>query len=385
MNKGGRRWLVRWLAVVLAGALSGAAAKGQAPQPEKPLMADQVFKNIQVLRGLTVDEFMGTMGFIASALSMNCSECHDLTGASDFASDAFPNKQMARRMILMVDMFNKVNFAGKREVTCFSCHRGASRPKVTPSLAEQYAPVEDDDPNEIEPAATPIPNAPKPEQIFDRYLQAIGGAQRASALTSWVAKGTYAGFDTSEAEVPVDIYAKAPNQRSVIVHLKDAGDSIRITDGVNAWNTSNGTFMPVPVYPLSGGELAGAKLDAALSFPGQIKQLFNNWTANFSAVEIDGNPAEVVQGTQPDGTPVKLYFDKKSSLLARQVRYTNTPLGLIPTQVDYSDYRPVGGVKLPHKITVTWTDGRTTFSLSEIRPNVAVEASRFVKPAPRPR
>src|SRR5262249_19733472 len=107
MNSLSKQWVVRSLAAILVCALTAAVVKGQAPQPEKPLMADDVFKNIQVLRGLTVDQFMGTMGFIASALSMNCSECHDLTGASDFASDAIPRKQMARRMILMVDMFNK--------------------------------------------------------------------------------------------------------------------------------------------------------------------------------------------------------------------------------------------------------------------------------------
>jgi hypothetical protein len=380
MNFFSKRVIVRSLAIVLVGALTAAGVKGQAPQPEKPLMADDVFKNIQVLHGLTVDQFMGTMGFIASALSMNCSECHDLTGASDFASDIIPRKQTARRMILMVDMFNKVNFAGKREVTCFSCHRGASRPKVTPSLAEQYMQVEDDDPNEVEPLETPVATAPKPEQILDKYIQAIGGAQRANAITSWTAKGTYSGFDTSDAKVPVDIYAKAPNQRTVLVHLPGAGDNARVCDGVNAWNTSNGTFMPIPVFPLSGGELQGAKLDAALSFPGQIKTLFKNWTANFPATAIDDAPVDVVQATQPDGTAVKFYFDKKTNLLLRQVRYTDTPIGLIPAQIDYSDYRPVAGVKLPFKMLVTWTDGRTNFELTEIRPNVPIDGSRFAKP-----
>jgi len=373
--------MVRSLAILLAGALGAAGVQGQAPQPEKPLMADEVFKNIQVLHGLTVDQFMGTMGFIASALSMNCSECHDLTGASDFASDAIPRKQMARRMILMVDMFNKVNFAGKREVTCYSCHRGAGLPKVTPSLAEQYEAPPEDDPNEVEPVETAIPNAPTADQILDKYIQAVGGAQRANAITSWVAKGTYSGFDTEDAKAPVDIYAKAPNQRSVVVHLPGgAGDNVRNCDGVNAWNTSNGTFLSIPVFPLSGGELAGAKLDAALSFPGQIKQLFKNWTAKFPATTIDDNPVAVVQGTQPDGTPVKFYFDKKTNLLLRQVRYTDTPIGLIPAQIDYSDYRAVSGVKLPYKILVTWTDGRSNIELSEIRPNVAIEATRFAKP-----
>src|SRR6266852_4171369 len=103
--------------------LSVAAASGQTPQQEKPPMADDVFKNIQVLRGLTVDQFMGTMGFIAAALSLNGSECHDTSSAAAYALDN-PRKQMARKMIVMLDAFNRANFGGRREVTCYSCHRG---------------------------------------------------------------------------------------------------------------------------------------------------------------------------------------------------------------------------------------------------------------------
>jgi hypothetical protein len=363
--------------------LVAASTSGQTAQPDKPQMADDVFKNIQVLRGLTVDQFMGTMGFIASALSMNCSECHDLSGRGDFAADN-PRKQVARRMILMVDAFNKTNFAGKREVTCYSCHRGASRPKITPSLVEQYTAPPDDDPNEVELSEAPIPSALSADQIFDRYIQALGGTQRLAAVTSFAARGIYAGFDTEDEKVPVDIYAKSPNQRSTVVHLR-AGDNIRTFDGTNAWNTSAGTLMPIPVVTLSGGELAGAKLDAALSFPGQIKQLSKDWRTNFPLTVIDDNLVDVVQGTQPDNTPVKFYFDKKTGLLLRQVRYADTPIGFIPTQIDYADYRAVSGVQMPFKLTTTWTDGRSVIEITELRANVPVDAARFAKPAPGPR
>src|SRR6266702_5266841 len=126
-----------------------ALANGQTAPQEKPLMAEDVFKNIQVLRGLTVDQFMGTMGFIAAALSMNCSECHDTSSTAAYALDN-PRKQMARKMIVMMNAFNKANFGGKREVTCYSCHRGDIRPRVTPRLAEQYGAPPPEDPNDVE-------------------------------------------------------------------------------------------------------------------------------------------------------------------------------------------------------------------------------------------
>ena len=90
----------------------------------------------------------------------------------------------------------------------------------------------------------------------------------------------------------------------------------------------------------------------------------------------------VVQGTTAAKSRVKLFFDKESGLLVRQVRYVDTPVGTVPTQVDYADYRDVSGVKMPYRLTLTWTDGRSTIELSEVRPNAPIEASKFAKPAP---
>jgi photosynthetic reaction center cytochrome c subunit len=373
------RWISR--SAVRAGAvclLAVALANGQSAPQEKPLMADDVFKNIQVLRGLTVDQFMGTMGFIAAALSMNCSECHH-TGSVERYADDTPMKQTARKMILMVNALNKSNFGGKREVTCYSCHRSDARPKVTPSLAEQYGTPPPDDPDEVEIGETPAAGAPTADQVLNKYIQALGGAQKLGSITSLTGKGTYEGFDTEGDKFPVEIYAKAPNERTTVVHLR-AGDNIRTFDGRNAWNTSAGTLLPIPVFTLTGGEFEGARIDASLSFPGQIKQLLKNWRTGFPSTTIDDKDVDVIEGSSADNSPVKFYFDKKTGLLVRQVRYTDTALGLNPTQIDYSDYRDVSGVKMPYHLITTWTDGRSTIVLSELRANVSIDAAKFAKP-----
>jgi hypothetical protein len=79
---------------------------------------------------------------------------------------------------------------------------------------------------------------------------------------------------------------------------------------------------------------------------------------------------------------VKLYFDPASGLLVRLVYFNDTPVGRIPTQIDYEDYRDVAGVKLPFKWTTTWTDGRSVIELESVQPNVAIDARRFAKPDP---
>jgi len=373
------------LVVALAGAQ--APAGGQTTSAPKPVMAEDVLKNVQVLRGIPLDEFMGTMGFFAAALSLNCTDCHvgaALDNWERYADDT-PRKQTTRKMVLMVRAINQANFGGKREVTCYTCHRSSFRPKVTPSLAEQYGTPPPDDPDELESVdQAPAPRAPSADQILDKYIQALGGAQRLANLTSFVAKGTYTGYDTSDAKVPVEVYAKAPGQRTTIAHVPvgdgTAKDSMSVYDGRAGWISTPNTL--VPMLALTGGNLDGAKVDADLSFPGRIKQTLTNWRTGFPETTIDDHDVQIVQGISAGKSLVKLYFDKKSGLLIRQVRYADTVVGLNPRQIDYSDYREVSGVKLPFRWTETWTDGQSTFEMSAVQANIPIDAAKFAKPAP---
>ena len=92
---------------------------------------------------------------------------------------------------------------------------------------------------------------------------------------------------------------------------------------------------------------------------------------------------QVVQGTGPRNTLVTLYFDKASGLLLRMVRYGASPIGRIPTQIDYADYRDVAGVKLPFRMTFAWLNGRDAIQLDDVRPNVPIDAAKFGRPAPQ--
>ena len=254
---------------------------------------------------------------------------------------------------------------------------------MVPSLAEQYGSLPKIQ-NEVESHGEALTrDAPSVDQILDKYIQAVGGAQRLATLTSFVAKGTYSGYDTSDDKVPVEVYAKAPNQRTTILHAPVGEgltkDGTTTFDGHAGWINAANTL--VPMLTLTGGNLDGARVDAALSFPGGTKQALTDWRDGFPELNIDDRDVEVIQGTSGKST-VKLYFDKQSGLLVRQVRYAQTIVGLNPTQVDYSDYRDVAGVKLPFHWVVTWTDGQSTFDMNQVQPNVAIDAAKFAKPAP---
>jgi hypothetical protein len=332
-------------------------------------MAEEVFKNIQVLKGIPVDEFMGTMGIFASALGKNCSECHGVESGGNWALYAqdTPLKQTARRMVLMVKQINDANFGGRQMVTCYSCHRVQSHPKVTPSLVALYS-APPDEPDDI---VTQSSNVPKPDEIFDKYLTAIGGAARISALTSFTAKGTYQGFDDADPH-PLEVSVKAPNQRLWLWH-SGFGDRAMVFNGRDGWVTAAPEERPFPVEILTGQEL---------TFPTRIKQALTQMKVGVP-VSIGDHDMNVVQGRTAAGTLVTLYFDMESGLLTRLMRYADSPVGRIVTQYDYEDYRPVAGVQMPFKWTRTWLDGRSVFLLTDVQPNVNIPADRFAGPPQR--
>jgi hypothetical protein len=193
---------------------------------------------------------------------------------------------------------------------------------------------------------------PTAEQVFDKYFQAIGGRQRLASLTSFITKGTYSGYDTEIEDVALETYAKAPDQRTTVVHLR-TGDSITTFDGRAGWISE--ADKPVPLIQLTGGEVDGAKVDAAINFPIGLNQLRTIWRVG--TTQIDDQDVLVVEGTGGAPQPLKLYFDKESGLLVRQVRYVQLPVGRIPAQIDYSVYREAGGIKIPFKVVATWVDG----------------------------
>jgi hypothetical protein len=359
------------MTLVLAAAI---LAAGQAPPAEKAPLAEQVFTNVRVLRGIPVDEFMGTMGFFSASLGMSCEDCH---GASDttwenYARDVSPKKATARRMIQMMTTINQTSFGGRAAVTCYTCHRGGAKPKVTPSLALLYGAAVSDDMDDVIVAAK---DGPSVDQIFSKYLQAIGG-QRVSTLSSVVAKGTSTGYGP-EGTRPIEIFAKAPNQRTMVFHTLD-GDSTTTFDGRVAWSAV--PHKPVPVLMLAGTELDGARLDAELMFPARIRDTLASWRVGSSA-EIDDKPMQVVQGSRPGGVLATLYFDSESGLLTRLVRYASSRVGRLPTQVDYSDYRDVTGIRIPSRLKITWLDGQEDVTITDVQLNVPIDAARFGKPA----
>jgi photosynthetic reaction center cytochrome c subunit len=357
--------------------LMGVALAAQQGSQNRPPMAEEVFKNIQVLKGIPVDDFMDTMGIMSAALGFDCVECHVAAGTDNvnwqFDTD---KKRMARRMTLMVAAINKANFGGRQVVTCWTCHRGRDIPVTMPSIDTVYGePVIY--PDEI--VKESFAGEPSADQILDKYLLALGGAERLAKVTSVVATGTSEGFRGFGGGGQVQIFAKAPDQRATIIKFAaNVGrpDAIRVFDGRNGWVSA--PLSVVPEYALGGSELDGARVDAQLSFPAQIRKVLTQLRVG-SPDNINGRDVHVVQGNGPRGLVATLYFDSETGLLLRMVRFGTSPIGRAPTQVDFADYRdvPGAGIKMPYRWTFGWLNGRDTFELKEVRVNVPIDAQVF--------
>jgi len=345
---------------------------------DRTQMAEEVFTNVQLLKGIPVDQFMGTMGFFSAATGLNCTDCHVDESGGDWARYADDNarKQLTRRMMQMVNSINQTNFGGHQVVTCFTCHRGASRPGVMPSIDLLYS-----SPPSFEPG-DPIAQArdqPSADALLVKYIAALGDAERLNALKGFAAKGRYLGYDDAEKS-PMELYAAAPARRTVVSHTA-SGDLTWVFDGQSGWVAAPLTDRPLPVMPVTGQDLDGLAIEVQVHFPLGLKQALTDWRVGVPT-EIDDRDVNVVQATTPKGGTVTFCFDAETGLLTRLVRFSASPVGRLVTRVDYDDYREVAGVKMPFKWTLSWLNGKSVFEIESVQPNVAIDNARFARPAP---
>ncbi len=355
--------------LALSASLALAAAKAQfGAAPQSPKLAEEQFKNIKVLKGVPADQIFPSMQFITASLGVECEYCHVRGDKGlEFEKDDKKNKVTARKMMEMMFAINKENFEGHRDVTCYSCHRGAANPVATPIIS-------DEEPKpEAASAKSPAdakPILPPADQLLDKYLAAIGGDAALQKVTSRVEKGKIAA---NGQQLPIEVYAKAPDKRISIMHMPN-GESVIAFDGKQGWLSNVGH-----PHMMSAAENDAARIDSDLYFPAHVKTLYKKFTV-VPGEKIDGRDTYLVVGRNEGQPPLRLYFDQQSGLLLRLVRYAETALGRMPTQIDYADYRDADGVKIPYRWTLARPGNRFTIQVDQVQQNVPVEDAKFTPP-----
>jgi hypothetical protein len=326
-----------------------------------------VYKNLQVLEGIPSDQLISTMRFISASLGVECRYCHV---QDHFDNDDKKPKQSARDMMRMMATINKDSFSGDREVTCYSCHKGSPKPDAIPAVAsEAHAQTVTD------PSAGKLPaNLPTADELIDHYIQAAGGAVAIDRITSREESGT---ATLNGQSVHFEVFSRNPGEQVVVRHLA-AGDDVAVLNRDEGWFSTPGR----PLREMEAADLDAARMDADIQFPLHIKRLFADLSVEYPE-RIGDREVYVISGTREGRPAVKLYFDEQSGLLVRLVRYAESPLGRVPTQLDFDDYRNVDGVETPFRWTVAQPGESSTMRMEHVQQNIPIDEAKFAKPAGR--
>jgi photosynthetic reaction center cytochrome c subunit len=398
------------------------AADGPPPPPltaeaMKGQTAGQFYKNVKVLKDIPATDLHPAMEYITVALGVGCGYCHTM---EKFDSDDKKEKNVARGMMAMTMALNANVFDGKREITCFTCHRGASKGAPTPvfpgekspaepTAAEIFPPLAVRNITNIDPSMSPSkapasvlsgpPAAPKPmaasqaslpavADVFSKYAQALGGMAAIGKVTSLVERGTVEMLvpppprpqgtppaPRAIGTVPAEIDRKIPGKVVVSVEFPGRAPNLEGFDGIIAW---------IGAREITGDEL-GLRKEFA-EFPPALKFREDHFRVQLDALErIGDRDAYRVVGTRPDGSALdRLYFDVQTGLLLRSYTTMQSVLGAFPEETNYDDYRAVNGVKVPFTLGVVSPEGNRTYKWSQVDVNAPVEDSRFTKPLPPP-
>lgn len=347
-------------------------AAPQTGQKEKTIGETQ--KNIKVLNDLPASQLIPMMNLIAASLGVKCNYCHvQKNGQWEFPNDEKPEKGTAREMIAMTLNINKTTFKGATEVSCYTCHHGRTHPQ---SLLE--LPISEPTPRPTQAPATsaPMPAQPTSDDILKKYTEAVGGQAAIDKLKTRTMKGTYtlANGATGNYEV-----TQAAPDKFYVLRTSPQGSAEQAFNSTEGWAKDGRD-----VSDIRPDQLVDLKAEYQFFKDFNLKEQYTRM--NIRRDKINGRDVFAITGTRPDKRRERLFFDAETGLLVRRMGYTDTPLGILPDQVDFEDYRDVDGVKVPFTVKIYVVGGFSTAlrKFSEIKFNTPVEDSRFARPAAAP-
>jgi hypothetical protein len=337
---------------------------------------EDAFKNIKSFRGLPADELNPTMVFFEAALGVGCPYCHD-NDAAKRDLDTKPTKLIARQMIDMVNTVNKSTFNGARRVTCFTCHMGRSTPVGVPNVTGGELPTAlGEDYIASLPPAPPVPTGITAAQVLDKYSAAVGGAASVQKTPSLVAAGTLTQKRPGRPFPAQQIEISSKPGVELITTRAGQNDNLLAYTETAAWAKA-GNGAP---RDLRKAEADATRLEDAFNLPAQLKLLLLEPKVERPEV-INGREMYVISGHTQNVPKVTAYFEKDSGMLRRLVYNLDTFVGPYPTQIDYYDFRDVGGRKVPYSWVISQTRNREfTWAMQNVRA-AAVDDAKFARPA----
>jgi len=396
------RIVVAVLAIGVGGTLSLRAQGGQGgppPAPPKPgQLAPEYFKNIKVLKNVPADQLRTQMEYFTASLGVQCNFCHV---QGQFDSDENPRKDRARKMMAMVDRFND-NPANDITVTCATCHHNHVPPERTPTLAVNMTQAEADAAAAARaaraggpggqagrgPGGQPGPGGPggggrgrgpapepKPTETADaviaKYVQALGGQAALAAAKTRVLEGSQTTRDLQTQ--PIKVQEKVSGEYRIDV-ASTPNPSVRVSAPAGAWMTG---FGPNP-RDLEGVQAAQVARPTDFGLALNAKTIYSGFDVRRYEA-LDGKRSIVVDARRGPLVTESLYFELESGLLLRRLVQTKTAYGNLAEQVDYSDYKDAGGIKIPFTVRYATWNQVTTEKFVDAKVNAQIDDAVFAK------
>jgi hypothetical protein len=354
--------------LMVASASGQSSAKPTAQAQEKT--ADQANKNIQVFKGMPASNLRNTMFFFRYSLGVTCTHCHIF---GQFDQDTKPAKAKAREMIRMVSEINKQHFEGRPEVNCYTCHQGSLSPKneipaARLSVESMFTPRTS--PGKEEKAAA----LPSVDDLLARYVDALGGHEALSKITSRIVRGSVISSEGIVAareinEAALNMVLDVRNSGS------EFGDVSEGFDGTTGWRKGNRG-----ISDLHGEQLAEIQMNAQFMPALRIKELYSKLIV-MGQEKFDAEPVYVMTGLSTlTGKRERLSFGVQSGLLLRRSVVTENYVGSIVTDTYYEAYRKINGINTPMLISEYTPDSGSIMKVSRVEYNAAVDPAKFKKP-----
>jgi hypothetical protein len=344
---------------------------------QQPGSAGEKRPKLEVLQSLPEAQLFPLMNLVATSLGVRCDYCHvqanpDLSrtpsnlGGWVWDRDDKLTKRRARDMMKMVVDLNASRFRGEAKVTCYTCHRGSTQPSRLPPLPPPaWSTVRT-------PSPTPLPSA---DRVWGAYVSAVGGGEAAAPGTGMSIRGWDDRIEGRYGRFEITL---AGQDRYRITLTTPEATTNQGLDGDVAWVATNDR-----VQRFSSPADVARMRRIAMRYRPVKAQPPNLRTVGIE--RLDDRDAYVLQGKIDSVTTQRSYFDVVTGLLRREITTSETLLLPLEEQVDYDDYRDVGGVQLPFRVRIS--DGApystTTRTILEIRRNVPVADTLFRPPPSR--
>jgi hypothetical protein len=339
------------------------AAGVQDARTQSDKRAEEVYTNIDAMRGLPADAVNPTMAMISASLGVECTYCHV---ADKYDLDEKRPKDVARFMITLTRQVNQTFFSAQAGVSCNTCHQGRAKPPLVAGAVMSAAAGHVD----ASAAGAPLPGI---DAVLSKYVAAAGGADGWQKIASLVRTG--AVWNATGPIGLIEQWTRGADRSVTILTYKPAVGTVYTgLNGDAGWSVEKSKRTA-----MTPAEFARERRALLIARPSRLKEAYDRLEV-IGRESIGGTPCHVVKAEAAGHPTERLFFGVEDGLLRRRERIIETPLGNYAEAIELGDYRDVQGVRVP--MTEVWflPEAVTWRRYTEARANVTIPDDRFAPP-----